>query len=191
MKNLTFITGAARSGKSLLAEELAAKSALPVFYLATMQIFEEDPEQIRRLDLHRQRRPSQWETIEAPFAAEKIILNLPEENSFVVFDCLSLYVTNILLATAGGGNGFSELDEIDPYEKESEVFSAVRSLLDAMSTRTSIEFVIVSNEVGWGVVPETPLGRAFRDFLGVSNQMAAAAAERAFLSCSGLRLQLK
>jgi len=186
VKNLTFITGAARSGKSLLAEELASKSGKPVVYLATMQIFEEDPEQVRRLELHRRRRPSQWKTIEAPFAAEKIILNLPEENSFVVFDCLSLYVTNMLIATAGGGGDIS-----DPYEKEAEIFASVRDLLDAMLARTSIEFVIVSNEVGWGVVPETPLGRAFRDFLGVSNQMAAAAADRAFLSCAGLRVQLK
>ena len=95
-------------------------------------------------------------------------------------------MTNMLIAAAGGGGDIS-----DPYEKEAEIFASVRDLLDAMLARTSIEFVIVSNEVGWGVVPETPLGRAFRDFLGVSNQMAAAAADRAFLSCAGLRVQLK
>lgn len=68
---------------------------------------------------------------------------------------------------------------------------AVELLLTSMSTRPDIEFVVVSNEVGWGVVPETKLGRAFRDFLGIANQMVAAEAGRVYLSCSGLRLQLK
>jgi adenosylcobinamide kinase / adenosylcobinamide-phosphate guanylyltransferase len=185
MKNLTFITGAVRSGKSMFAEQLAAASAGSVFYLATMQILEEDPEQLRRLEVHRRRRPPHWQTIDSPFAAHEVVSKLPAGKSFVIFDCLSLYITNMLIADTGGG------ENADPYSKEEEVLRCVESLLDSMRARSQIEFVIVSNEVGWGVVPETILGRAFRDFLGLSNQMVAAQAQRVFLCCSGLQLKLK
>ena len=186
MKNLTFITGAVRSGKSLFAEELAAKSAKAVYYLATMQILEEDPEQVRRLELHRRRRPDHWQTLDSPFRAHEIVEKLPGGRAFVIFDCLSLYITNLLIDTTSSGGA-----QTDPYLKEEIIMQAVRSLLAAMSARGDVEFVIVSNEAGWGVVPETKLGRAFRDFLGLTNQLVAAEASRAYLCCSGLRLQLK
>lgn len=174
-----------RSGKSLLAEELAAGSARPVYYLASMQILEDDPEQVRRLEIHQKRRPPDWKTVEACFAAHETIDKL-EGSSFVIFDCLSLYITNILIATTSGG-----APEDDPYLKERDILEAIRKLLDSISARPDIDFVIVSNETGWGVVPETKLGRAFRDFLGLANQMTAAEADRVYLSCAGLRLQLK
>lgn len=185
VKNLTLITGGVRSGKSLLAEDIAQKTAKPVYYMASMQILEEDPEQIRRLDLHRARRPTHWRTLDAAFEAHKQIEKLPQ-NVCVIFDCLSLYITNILIATTDGGDASS-----DPYLKEEAIMSQINLLLDSMAQQEQIDFVIVSNEVGWGVVPETKLGRAFRDFLGIANQMVAAQADRVFLSCSGLRLQLK
>ncbi|MBX9722883.1 MAG: bifunctional adenosylcobinamide kinase/adenosylcobinamide-phosphate guanylyltransferase [Candidatus Obscuribacterales bacterium] len=186
MKNLTFITGAVRSGKSLLAEELATKSGKPVYYLASMQILGEDPEQIRRLELHRARRPAEWKTIDAAFNLQQTIPDLPAQNACAIFDCLSLYITNMMIDTTGSGK-----EEGNPYDKENEIMSQIKLLLDAMAQRPDIEFIVVSNEVGWGVVPETVLGRAFRDFLGLANQQFAAQAQRAFLSCAGLRLQLK
>lgn len=227
MKNLTFITGGARSGKSVLAEELAAKFAKTVFYFATMQIQNSDGEQVRRLELHRERRPSSWKTIDAPFNAPNHIEQLPD-NCVVVFDCLSLYVTNILIANtaddvdcSSAQTSFSpqhaqSSDEesfspgqdssadssanknrrrieqgSDPYAKESEILSHVDLLLSSMEKRSAIEFIVVSNEVGWGVVPESKLARAFRDALGFANQRAAAVANRAYLCCSGLRVELK
>jgi adenosylcobinamide kinase / adenosylcobinamide-phosphate guanylyltransferase len=188
VKNLTFITGAVRSGKSLFAEELAGKSKRAVYYLATMQILEEDPEQLRRLELHRRRRPAEWKTVDSAFKAHEIVEGLAGADSFVIFDCLSLYVTNILIETGSSDAGGPEPD---PYLKEDEVMSAVELLLTSIESRPEIEFVIVSNEAGWGVVPETKLGRAFRDFLGIANQMVAARSESVYLCCSGLRVQLK
>lgn len=196
MKNLTFITGAARSGKSVLAEELASKSGKPVFYFATMQVQSDDPEQVRRLDLHRIRRPQSWTTVDAPFDAHLLFPSTPS-GAVVVFDCLSLYVTNLLIKntqddvkvhdSAGGvtqANG-------DPYSREDDILSHIDLLLDSMQKRSDVEFIVVTNEVGWGIVPEYKLARAFRDVLGLSNQKFAAASHQAYLCCSGLRVPLK
>ncbi len=186
MKNLTFITGGARSGKSKLAEDLASHANKPVYYLASMQILVEDAEQNRRIAIHRNRRPQDWQTIDAAFDVHKLIPALPAQSACAIFDCLSLYTTNILIATTSSGS-----DVNDPYLKEVEIMAQVDLMLLAMSQRPDIEFIVVSNEVGLGVVPETALGRAFRDFLGLANQLCAAKAERAYLCCSGLKLQLK
>lgn len=193
MKNLTFVTGAARSGKSLLAEELASASKKPVYYLASMRIYEADPEQVRRLKIHRDRRPANWQTIDAAFNAHEVVSSLPVGKAVVIFDCLSLYLTNLLLGTAGGDNPScaSEACNNDPYEMEEGIMEQLRLLIESMEARDDLEFIVVSNEVGWGLVPETKIGRAFRDYLGLSNQLFAREADRVFLTCSGLKLQLK
>ena len=180
----------------MLAEELAAKSGRPVFYLASMQILNDDPEQIRRLNAHKQRRPAEWKTIDAPFSAEQVVAGL-ENNSLVIFDCLSLYITNMLIAGScddiPGRQGSAEfaLGHADPYERETDILQKVDALLLQMEAKSAIEFIVVSNEVGWGVVPESALSRAFRDILGLANQRVAARAEKAFLMCAGLRISLK
>lgn len=186
MKNLTFITGAVRSGKSLFAEKLAEKSGRRVFYMASMQILEADQEQVARVKMHRDRRPASWTTIDVPFDAHKAISILPAEESFVVFDCLSLYVTNILVGRADVENS-----ETEPYSRDEEVQEKIELLIEAFTRRQDIDFALVSNEVGWGLVPETKLGRAFRDFLGMANQKLASKADNVYLCCSGLQLRLK
>lgn len=196
VKNLTFITGAARSGKSILAEELASKSGKSVFYFATMQVQNDDPEQVRRLEMHRARRPENWTTIDAPFDAHLLFVSTPP-GSAVVFDCLSLYVTNLLIKNTqddvklnDSAGGVTHVNG-DPYSREDEILSHIDLLLDSMRKRSDLEFIVVTNEVGWGIVPEYKLARAFRDVLGLSNQKIAAASERAYLCCSGLRVSLK
>ncbi|MBY0356552.1 MAG: bifunctional adenosylcobinamide kinase/adenosylcobinamide-phosphate guanylyltransferase [Candidatus Obscuribacterales bacterium] len=183
MKNLTLITGGVRSGKSVLAEKLALENKQKVYYLATMPIIAGDKEQEERIRRHQNRRPTNWETIECHSAISKKVMDLPQGPACVLLDCLSLFVTNILLEDeARSGN---------PYEKEQAIVKATEDLLAAIKTRTDLFFVVVTNEVGWGVVPETSLGRAFRDFLGQTNQIFAQAAEKVILCCSGLSINLK
>ncbi len=181
--NLIFITGGARSGKSALAEALAIESGLPVQYLATMPHWPEDNEIADRVRRHRVRRPASWTTMETPSALDQAVKRLPAGPLLAIIDCLSLYVSTLLLDTYEEGQ--------DPYAREVEVMSGVDRLVQAIAERSDLEFIAVTNEVGWGVVPDTPLGRAYRDFLGLANQSFAARASTVWLLCSGLKVRLK
>ena len=181
--NLVFITGGARSGKSALAESLAVESGLPVHYLATMPHWPGDAEVADRVRRHRVRRPASWTTIESPRQLDVTVRGLPAGPLLAVIDCLSLYVSTLLL------DGYEEGQ--DPYAREGEVMSGVDSVIEAITARRDVEFITVTNEVGWGVVPDTPLGRAYRDFLGLANQSLAQRAAAVWLLCSGLKIRLK
>jgi adenosylcobinamide kinase/adenosylcobinamide-phosphate guanylyltransferase len=183
LSNLTLITGGARSGKSLLAEQLGRESGSPVVYLATMEEMHNDAETVMRIGLHRARRPDDWTTIEAPFDLSGAIFNLSEEKQTCIIDCLSLLVSNILLKTNGEGIRFPEA--------RTQVMAEIGKVLEAMERRRQISFVAVTNEVGSGIVPENALARSYRDLLGETNQIAAQAANAVFLMCAGLKLQLK
>lgn len=182
MNNLTFITGGARSGKSQLAETLAVKRGLPVSYLATMPRYDADREQTERINRHRQRRPACWQTIECSMQLSAAIERLAPGPSVAIIDCLSLEVTSLMLLNGG---------EQDPYSTEAIVESAMQNVLESIEKRTDIDFIVVTNETGWGIVPDNALARAFRDFLGMVNQRFATAAGRAYLMCSGISVLIK
>ncbi len=183
MKNLTLITGGARSGKSKLAEEMAIASQLPVIYLATMEVWANDKEGVDRVRRHKQRRPDNWTTLEVPLDVTEAVNSLAYGPAIVILDCLSVYVSNLLLNRYEGGQ--------DPYLYESDIATAVDRLLSAISAHAEKKFILVTNEVGFGVVPETVLGRAYRDFLGYANQWVAQIADDVRLMCSGLQIRLK
>jgi len=183
LSNLTLITGGARSGKSLLAEQLGRESNTPVVYLATMEEMHDDAETVMRIGLHRARRPQDWTTIEAPFNLSGAILKLAAEKQTCIIDCLSLLVSNILLKTNGEGTRFPEA--------RAQVIAEIDKVLEAMERRRQVNFVAVTNEVGSGIVPENALARSYRDLLGETNQIVAGAANAVFLMCAGLKLQLK
>lgn len=182
-KNLTLITGGARSGKSELAESIALASGRNVHYLATMERWQGDEEGAARIARHKRRRPSQWATVEASRRLDQAVLAVPADSGVVIIDCLSVYVSNLLLENYQEGE--------DPYDRQEPVSRALEHLLAAIDKRSDQDFVIVTNEVGWGVVPNTPLGRAYRDFLGLANQEFARQAGTVWLMCSGLKLRLK
>jgi adenosylcobinamide kinase/adenosylcobinamide-phosphate guanylyltransferase len=183
VKNLTFITGGVRSGKSRLAETLANSSGRQIYYMATMQRISGDHEQDERIDRHRRRRPDTWLTVECPYSLAESIGQLPGDvDACVIIDCLSLFVTNLMLS--------QEMSE-NPYACEAFVMNSSDAVLKAISSKNRLHFIVVTNEVGWGVVPESSLGRAFRDFLGMANQRFAAQAETVWLICSGLPVKLK
>lgn len=179
------ITGAARSGKSRYAEQLATASNVPVVYLATMQRVDGDAEQEQRILTHQQRRPSSWTTIERPYNLSQTILALPPLSGCCIVDCLSVYVSNMLIAETA-----SQLQQ-PAFQSEEALLKEADELLAAMEKQQRLRFLVVTNEVGWGVVPATEIGRAFRDFLGLVNQKFAQRAEEVWLTCVGLPLLLK
>lgn len=183
MKNLTLITGGARSGKSKLAEQLAIESQLPVVYLATMEVWPNDKEGVDRVRRHKQRRPDNWTTLEVPLDVPEAVKALCPGPAVVILDCISVFVSNLLLVRYEDGQ--------DPYLYEGDIASAVDKLLSAIAESPEKKFILVTNEVGFGVVPETVLGRAYRDFLGYANQWVAQIAGDVRLMCAGLQVRLK
>lgn len=165
---VTFFTGGVRSGKSLWAEQYAAELGGSVLYLATAEA--RDDEMRERIARHQARRPSNWHTCEQPLAVAAVLGQQPS-GSVVLLDCLSLLVTNLLLAY-----------ETDP---EPVVAEEINAILAAVQTQ-QLRLVVVSNEVGMGIVPTYPLGRVYRDLLGWANQRVAAAAAEIYLVVCGI-----
>jgi adenosylcobinamide kinase / adenosylcobinamide-phosphate guanylyltransferase len=167
--SLAVLLGGARSGKSALALRLAAASGAPVVFVATGEAG--DGEMAARIGRHREERPAGWTTIEQPRALLAAVAGAPAGSCLVV-DCLSLWVANLIEDTA-----------VDAIEGEAAAAA------EAAAGRSG-PTIAVSNEVGLGVVPATPLGRAYRDVLGRVNQTWVAAADDAMLVVAGRVLRL-
>jgi adenosylcobinamide kinase / adenosylcobinamide-phosphate guanylyltransferase len=165
----TLVLGGARSGKSRHAENLVIATGLRPVYLATAEVGDEG--MAARVERHRRRRGPAWTTVEEPLELVEALARHSTEGTCVLVDCLTLWLSSLLW------------HERDP---EREVEALARAL---PSLRGPV--VLVSNEVGMSVHPETPLGRAFRDHQGDCNQVVAAACERVLLVVAGLPLTLK
>ncbi|HSS74139.1 MAG TPA: bifunctional adenosylcobinamide kinase/adenosylcobinamide-phosphate guanylyltransferase [Gaiellaceae bacterium] len=165
--SLVLLLGGARSGKSALAVRLAGDRAT---FLATGTA--EDDEMAARIERHRAERPAGWATIEEPLALRSALESVDAAETVVV-DCLSLWVSNLL------GAGSTD----DAVEEEAAAVARGASARDGVT-------VVVSNEVGLGIVPMNPLGRRYRDLLGTVNRLFAAEAERALLVVAGRGLEL-
>lgn len=166
-----FVLGGARSGKSRFAQASLACCAR-VTVLVTAQ--PGDADMAARIERHRAERPRGWRTVEEPLALARPLAAAAEDADAVLVDCLTLWVTNRLLH---GDTEAAVLAEAD----------AVAALI----ARPRCAITLVSNEVGEGVHPETPLGRRFRDLLGMVNQRVAAACDRVVLMVAGLPLTVK
>ncbi|MGL4608466.1 MAG: bifunctional adenosylcobinamide kinase/adenosylcobinamide-phosphate guanylyltransferase, partial [Trueperaceae bacterium] len=170
------ITGGARSGKSSYAEAVAKHFSDDVLYIATLQ--PSDDEMQRRIARHRAQRPPQWRTMEVKLELPQTLQTASE--NIVLMDCLSGFVSNVLLE-------YEPLGEEDAIEKVLEVITELITLLQT-TTKTVI---IVTNEVGYGVVPPYPLGRWFRDALGLANGRVAKCADAVALVVVGIPQTLK
>ena len=168
---LVFLTGGARSGKSRLAIELASRRRGPVVVLATDEALDEEMKE--RIRKHREQRPPGWATVEEPVELERAIRAAPVE-SYLVIDCLSLWVANLM------GRELPP-DQILARSRAAASLAAVRG------TGT----VAVSNQVGSGIVPDSALGRRYRDVLGVVNADWALVASRCALVVAGRLLPLE
>jgi len=177
-RSLTLILGGARSGKSDYAQALVKRSGGKVLFVATATA--SDEEMRARIAAHRAGRPAHWVTLEAPRRLSEALRTAPLAES-ILLDCMTLLVNNILI-------GFPEpVIEADYY---SAVDEELDGLLDAIS-KSQAKWVVVSNEVGLGLVPSYPLGRFFRDALGRVNQRLAKAADTVLFMVAGIPMLVK
>jgi adenosylcobinamide kinase/adenosylcobinamide-phosphate guanylyltransferase len=168
MAPLILVIGGARSGKSRHAERLIAEHQPPWIYVATAEAL--DDEMAERIAQHRARRDERWQSMEAPHALADAIRQAPGDRPLLL-DCVTLWLSNRLLAAAD-------------LEQE------IATLCDVLGARSGAT-IVVSNEVGLGIVPENALARRFRDLSGVANQLLAARADRVEFIAAGLPLRLK
>jgi adenosylcobinamide kinase/adenosylcobinamide-phosphate guanylyltransferase len=174
---LTFISGPVRSGKSAFAEDLAARRGLPVTYVATARADADDPEWVERLARHAARRPPEWSVIEtaAPHGRDLAAIALAASASSVLLtDSLGTWLA----------------DRMSAHLERASLEEEAERLAEALAASPAC-VVVVSEEVGWGVVPEHPSGRLFRDVLGRLSRRLAQTAEQAYLVVNGLALPLK
>jgi adenosylcobinamide kinase/adenosylcobinamide-phosphate guanylyltransferase len=177
MGRLTLILGGARSGKSTFALQLALERGQNVVYIATAQPL--DPEMQSRIETHKINRPVHWQTLEIPRRLVASLMPFPEQADIILLDCLTMLVSNILLEGSGSG------EKPDEGRVTRSVDDEICSLLTAIQKKPA-DWIIVSNEVGMGLVPPYPLGRLYRDQLGKANQQVAAAAQEIYLMVAGM-----
>ncbi len=170
LPRLTLILGGARSGKSRLGEQLIEEaSGFTPYYIATAEAL--DSEMTDRIATHRERRGGRWHTIEEPLALTETLCQVSAEGRALMVDCLTLWLTNLL---------------VTEHPVEAEIDRLVESV-DQLKGAT----VMVSNEVGQGVIPMNEMARAFVDHAGILHQRLAAKADQVFFMTAGLAQQLK
>ena len=163
------ILGGARSGKSSYAEKLAEQSGLKLHYLATGRAW--DSEMTERISIHKSRRGPQWQTLEEPLDLVEALRQLAKPENFILVDCLTLWVTNLMLAERDIETELAKLEQLIPDLQGTVAF--------------------VSNEVGLGIVPENKMARDFRDHAGFLHQSVARQVSEVYFMAAGLSLKMK
>jgi len=176
------IIGGARSGKSGFAQELALKLGEPVLFVATATAGDE--EMAERIAQHRKARPATWSTLEAPTGIGEIIRGQLGQAKVVIVDCITLLVNNISSRYDQQG------EQIDASRVEEEVTSEIEGLIRCIK-RIDARFIIVTNELGTGLVPPSKVARLYRDLLGQANQKLAEVSEEVYLMVAGIPVRIK
>lgn len=183
--SLIFILGGARSGKSIFAEELAKNLSLSkdlkfkkVVYIATYN--GNDTEMLERIKKHKNKRPKEWETLEIEKISDISLSIRKIENSIIIVECLTIIVSNLLF----------ESHEKITEETEESAINKVLNLIKSIKKSNNI-VIVVSNEVGQGIVPENKLARSYRDILGRANQLMAKNADKFYVMFAGIPVEIK
>ncbi len=175
-KKVTFVLGGARSGKSYFAQKLARKLGKKVLFVATAEPL--DKEMQARIEEHKKLRPSYWRTLEIASGIAGEIETQSGDAEVVVVDCLTLLVSNIVTKNS------------DYNQAEKRVIAEINELINCLD-RLNASFIIVSNEVGLGIVPENELARFYRDLLGKVNQLISQKADEVYFMVAGIPLKIK
>lgn len=171
MRKIIFITGSVRSGKSDFAVKLAKKFKQRVVFIATCPPLDE--EMRYRVKKHRRKRPQDWRTIEEDIHLPAVIDKLRKEEVAIV-DCITLWISNLLLSNIG----------------ERAVLKKVKELVESLK-KAKASVILVSNEAGWGIVPDNKLSRIFRDIAGITHQKISKVSDDVYLMVGGIPLKLK
>jgi adenosylcobinamide kinase/adenosylcobinamide-phosphate guanylyltransferase len=173
MALITLITGGARSGKSSFALRLALEKGRVRTFIATAVAFDE--EMAERISRHQKERGDRFRTVEEPIHLSDAIGGLPADNQVVVVDCLTVWLGNLY----------------HHYKEDrNRVLTHVQAFINRLDD-LACDLILVTNEVGWGIVPESPLARSFRDVAGYLNRRVAEKAQHVYLLCCGIPLTLK
>ncbi len=172
MKESIFVLGGCRSGKSRHALELAEQIPGRKYFIATC--VPHDDEMKERVLRHQQERSREWETVETPLFLPETIIEKSGKADVILVDCLTLWVTNLIL---------------EPYETE-QIYEHIKGLADSVK-KAKCTVILVSNEVGAGIVPENRLARLFRDIVGYTNQAMASCADRVVWTVAGIPMTVK
>ncbi|WP_372712942.1 bifunctional adenosylcobinamide kinase/adenosylcobinamide-phosphate guanylyltransferase [Ilyobacter sp.] len=186
MGKIIYVTGGARSGKSSFAENHVAASKLKRVYLATSIPF--DNEMKLRVEKHKEQRGENWLTIEAYKNLYEILKNKVSNEKIILLDCLTVMVTNLMIMEKE--YDWDSIGKEELHSIEEKIQEEIKGIFDFVEEK-NLELVIVSNELGMGLVPPYALGRHFRDIAGRMNQMVAEKADEAYLVVSGLPMRLK
>ncbi|MEG1642280.1 MAG: bifunctional adenosylcobinamide kinase/adenosylcobinamide-phosphate guanylyltransferase [Synergistaceae bacterium] len=178
---ISLILGGARSGKSTFAEQIALNATQPVTYIATAEA--KDPEMQKRVEIHKKRRPTEWNTWEGnPNELPEAIKNM---SGILLMDCLTMWLTRLFLADEKAENA----PETEWFARETEILTLTEKLCNSVQNDTHL--LIVSNEVGFGLVPPYKMGRRFRDMQGRANQLCAKKADEVVLVVAGYPMYVK
>jgi len=173
MNKIIFISGGARSGKSTYALEIAKKAgAKQTAFIATCEPLDE--EMSRRIKLHKKTRPSGWKTYEEPLDIAKALSLMKDKYKVIIIDCITLLVSNLLLKG----------------HEQKDICGAMDEMLEELKNKDAMT-IVVSNEVGLGIVPENKLARDFRDIAGKVNQIIAKESDEAYFMVSGIPWRVK
>lgn len=199
MSQFTLITGGARSGKSNFAELLAASSKRSVIYIATAQVW--DDEMARRVKKHQDQRPSTWQLIEEPQNIRETLLDLQEEEGVILLDCITLWLSNLLLqGQTKPDSPTTPANEDSPIAPQNNLEQLVSLELKITATVKEVarlareikpQVIFVTNEIGQGIVPEYPLARAYRDIVGRCNRILAQTADKVYFVVAGFPMEIK